>query len=194
MDKTIKLLLLSLTFNITFSLYHVVMGVLTQSWWLITVGVYYVILSALRSVILLIKKKIGLAKRLVGAMLMAMSIPLVGTVVLSAVRERGIVFHEIVMIAIAAYSFTKITLAIINLIKARNKASTRLIMLRNISLADAFVSIFSLQRSMLVSFDGMTELGIRVMNIATGSAVCLIVFLLGFNLVCKIPRKDTSFD
>ena len=29
----------------------------------------------------------------------------------------------------------------------------------------------------------MTEIEIRIMNAATGSAVCAIVFLLGFNLV-----------
>ena len=53
----------------------------------------------------------------------------------------------------------------------------------NISFVDALVSIVSLQRSMLVSFDGMTATEIRIMNVATGSAVCIIVFLLGLNLV-----------
>ena len=63
-----------------------------------------------------------------------------------------------------------------------------MITLRNISFAAAFVSIFSLQRSMLVSFAGMTEMEIRIMNVATGSAVCIIVFLLGLNLVKKSLR------
>ena len=89
----------------------------------------------------------------------------------------------IVMLAIAVYAFTKITLATIKWIKARKSKSVKLITLRNISFADAFVSIFSLQRSMLVSFEGMSEIEIRIMNVATGSAVCIIVFLLGLNLV-----------
>ena len=86
------------------------------------------------------------------------------------------------ILAIATYTFTNTALAIIKWAKARNSTSARLIALRNISLANAFVSIFSLQRSMLVSFEGMTETEIRIMNAATGSAVCVIVFLLGLNL------------
>ena len=89
----------------------------------------------------------------------------------------------IVMIAMAAYAFTKITLATIKLVKARHSTSATLITLRNISFADAFVSIFALQRSMLVSFEGMTEAEIVIMNATLGSAVCVIVFLLGVNLL-----------
>ena len=110
-------------------------------------------------------------------------LPLVGTVILAVVRDRGMVMHEIVMIAIAVYSFTKITLAIINLIKSRKSASARLITLRNVSLADACVSIFALQRSMLVSFGEMSATDICIFNAVIGSAVCVIVFLLGLNLV-----------
>ena len=56
---------------------------------------------------------------------------------------------------------------------------------------DAFVSIFALQRSMLVSFEGMSEAEIVIMNAALGSAVCVIVFLLGANL---LRNKKILFD
>ena len=36
---------------------------------------------------------------------------------------------------------------------------------------------------MLVSFEGMTETEIVIMNATLGSAVCVIVFLLGVNLL-----------
>jgi len=38
---------------------------------------------------------------------------------------------------------------------------------------------------MLVSFEGMTQDGILIMNALTGAGVCIIVFLLGLNLVKK---------
>ena len=57
--------------------------------------------------------------------------------------------------------------------------------LRNISFATALVSIFSLQRSMLVTFEGMTDSQIVLMNALTGTGVCILVFLLGLNLVRK---------
>ena len=183
MGRTAKLALLSLLFNVVFAAYHIAFGVITHSRWLFTVGIYYVILSTARFAVLRTKKQNSFVTKFTGVMLMLLSLSLVGTVILSVVRDRGIVMHEIVMIAIATYSFTKITLAIINLVKARKSTLAKLVTLRNISLASAFVSIFTLQRSMLVSFGNMSEINICIFNGVVGAAVCLIVFLLGLNLV-----------
>ena len=183
MDRTLKLALASLSFNIAFAAYHLVMGLVTGSWWLLTLGSYYLVLSLVRFVVLRSKSQERFIAGFTGWMLMLLSIPLAGTVVLSVVQDRGHELHMIVMIAMATYAFTKITLATIKLIKARQSTSATLITLRNISFADAFVSIFALQRSMLVSFEGMTEAEIVIMNATLGSAVCVIVFLLGLNLV-----------
>ena len=183
MDRTLKLALASLSFNIAFATYHLVMGLVISSWWLLTLGSYYLVLSVVRFVVLRSKSKECFVTKFTGWMLILLTLPLGGTVILSVVRDRGHDLHMIVMIAMAAYAFTKITLATIKLIKARRSTSATLITLRNISFADAFVSIFALQRSMLVSFDGMTEAEIVIMNATLGSAVCVIVFLLGVNLL-----------
>ncbi len=183
MDKTLKFALISLIFNVAVGAYHLVYGIVSSSWWLLTLGSYYLILSSVRFAVLRTKSKERFIIKFTGWMLMVLSIPLAGTVILSVVRDRGHEFHMIVMISMATYAFTKITLATINLVKSRRSTSGALITLRNISFADAFVSIFALQRSMLVSFEGMTETEILIMNVALGSAVCVIVFLLGLNLV-----------
>ena len=90
--------------------------------------------------------------------------------------------------------FSFFTLATVKLIKARRSTSATLITLRNISFADAFVSIFALQRSMLVSFEGMRDTEIVIMNATLGSAVCVIVFLLGLNLVRNRKILFKSID
>ena len=183
MDRHLKFALASLVFNMAFATYHLVMGLAASSWWLLTLGSYYLVLSIVRFVVLRSKLGERFIAKFTGWMLMVLSVPLVGTVILSVIRDRGHELHMIIMIAMAAYAFTKITLATIKFIKARRSTSATLITLRNISFADAFVSIFALQRSMLVSFEGMHETEIVIMNAALGSAVCVIVFLLGFNLV-----------
>lgn len=194
MDRTLKLALGSLAFNITFATYYLVMGLVTNSWWLLTLGSYYLVLSLVRFMVLRSKSKERFIVKFTGWMLILLSIPLVGTVILSVVRDRGHERHMIVMIALAAYAFTKITLATIKFIKARCSTSATLITLRNISFADAFVSIFALQRSMLVSFEGMAETEIVIMNATLGSAVCVIVFLLGLNLVRNRKMMFKSID
>ena len=183
MNKIQRVSIVSLIFNTTFAAYHFAFGFVTTSWWLLTLGSYYLILSIVRFVVLRSDSKERFITKFTGWMLIMLSVPLAGTVILSVVRDRGHELHMIVMITMAAYAFAKITLVTINLIKARRSTSATLITLRNISFADAFVSIFALQRSMLVSFDGMTEIEIVIMNAALGVAVCIIVFLLGLNLL-----------
>ena len=183
MDRTLKFVYASLTSNVSFAVYHFLLGLFTSSWWLLTLASYYLILSIVRYIVLRLKSKEHFIIKFTGWMLMLLSIPLVGAVILSVVQNRGHKLHMIVMIAMAAYAFTKITLAIIKLIHARQSKSATLITLRNISLADAFVSIFALQRSMLVSFEGMSEVETVIMNAALGSAVCMICFLLGLILL-----------
>ena len=183
MERTLKIAVISLVTNTAFAAYHFVFGILWSSQWLLNVGSYYLVLSLVRFVVLRTKNEERFVTRFTGWMLMILSVTLAGTVVLSLLIETGQKFHMILMIAIATYAFTKITLATINFIKSRHSTSAKLITLRNISFADAFVSIFALQRSMLVSFDGMTETEIVIMNAVLGCAVCVVVFVLGINLV-----------
>ena len=180
----------SLTMNIAYALSNCAVGFLTHSWWFITVGAYYAVLAVTRYCVLQIKRKADgqyalelFARRITGVLLVVLSVCIVGVNILSALKDRGSVFHEIVMIAIATYTFTKVTLAIIGMVKAKHVASPALKTLRNISLADASVSIYTMQRSMLVSFPGMEAGEILLLNIFTGTAVWIIVLLLGINLI-----------
>ena len=187
--KFLKNSYISLASNSAYALGNGLLGFLTHSWWFIAVGAYYAVLAATRFSVLRFlrnpeKEETEIfVKRTTGALLILLSFCLVGVNILAAVKDRGKVFHEIVMIAIAAYTFTKITMAIIGLVKAKNCSSPLKATLRNISFADAVVSVYSLQRSMLVSFPGMEEWEIRLMNILTGTAVWIVVLFLGINLI-----------
>ncbi len=184
-NKRFAFLLVRLAFHVAYCAYYITFGMATRSWWLFTVGVYYVILSTVQFVIILTKKSVRLVTRFTGVMLMVLSLPLAGITALAIIRDRGTVFPKIMMIAIAVYSFTKIILATGKLINTRHRSSEKLLPLRNLSFADACVSIFALQRSMLVSFAGMSERDVRLMNGIVGFAVCVTVFLLGLNLMRK---------
>ena len=180
----------SLGINLAWAVANAAMGFVWFSWWFVTMGVYYALLSIMRFALLQIKHRAdkniadeNFAKKFTGVMLVITAVCLAGVVILTVVQGHGTDFGEIAMIAIAAYTFTKITMAIINIAKAGRIPSPVVKTLRNISLADSFVSIYSLQRSMLVTFEGMTAQNIRLFNTLTGSAVCLLVLLLGINLI-----------
>lgn len=180
----------SLAINTAYAIGNCIIGFLTHSWWFITVGAYYTVLAITRFSVLQVKRKASgnydielFARRITGILLVVLSLCIVGVNILSAVQERGSDFHEILMIAIATYTFSKITISVVGMVKARRSASPALKTLRNISLADACVSIYTMQRSMLVSFPGMEAPEILLLNIFTGTAVWMVVLLLGINLI-----------
>ena len=181
---------ISLAFNVAYALGNCIIGFLTHSWWFITVGAYYAVLTVTRYSVLQIRRKANgkydtelFERRITGILLVVLSFCIVGVNIMSAVKDRGTAFHEIVMITIATYTFTKITIAIIGMAKTKRSASPVLKTLRNISLADACVSIYTMQRSMLVSFPGMKAAEILLLNIFTGTAVWIVVLLIGINLI-----------
>ena len=176
--------------NVAYAVGNCAVGFLAHSWWFITVGAYYAVLAATRFSVLQIRRKADgdydielFARKVTGILLVVLSVCIVGVNILSAVKDRGSAFNEIVMITISTYTFTKITIAIIGMVKAKHTASPVIKTLRNISLADACVSIYSMQRSMLVSFPGMKSADIQLLNIFTGTAVFIVVLFLGINLI-----------
>ena len=88
MDRTLKFALASLVFNMAFAAYHLVMGMVTSSWWLLTLGSYYLVLSIVRFVVLRSKSGERFIAKFTGWMLILLSIPLAGTVILSVVRDK----------------------------------------------------------------------------------------------------------
>ena len=126
--------------------------------------------------------------RITGVMLMLLSIVLSYSVYYSVCRETAKAGGEIVMITIAAYTFYKVIIAFVNAAKTAKHRSPILTAIRNIACADAAASLLSLQRSMLVSFDGMSLSEIRLMNTVTGIFVCLFIFILGLIMTIGIMR------
>lgn len=185
-SRTLKVALGSLLANLAYALYNGYIGLANGSWWFVTACAYYTVLSVVRFAVL---KTASRGKdgrwvmRFTGVMFLFLAIILAGTAYLAALVEEGIRHGEIIMITMAAYAFTKITLAVINLIKVGRLNAPAIKTLRSISLADGLVSIFSLQRSMLVSFEGMSAGGIQLMNLLTGTGVYLAVAILGIELI-----------
>ena len=113
----------SLAFNTFYAFGNCIIGFLNASWWFITVGAYYSVLAVTRFSVLQIKRKADgnydtehFARRFTGVLLVVLSFCVVGVNIMSAVKDRGTDFHEFVMITIATYTFTKITIAIIGMV------------------------------------------------------------------------------
>lgn len=186
--------LLKFIFNLIFALYNFVLGIASHSWWFIASGSYYIVLSTMRMSVILFSKKDrkneNFIMRFSGVMIFVLSIVLSGIVYMTVEQDVAVKYHEIAMITIALYAFTKITLAIINFVKSRKNHRPYIKTLRSIAFADSVVSIYSLQRSMLVSFGEMKAADIVLMNTLSGVGMCIIVIFIGLNLILGKENKN----
>ena len=166
---------------------HAMLGLLDGSVWLLVMAAYYILLGVMRFGAVLTERKHASERfvmRFCGGMLMALALVLAGSTVISLMQERSVPHGMILMITIAAYTFWKMTMAIIHTVQAHQSGTPLTCTIRNITLASALASLMTMQRSMLVSFEGdITGAEMLVLNIMTGSAVCLLVFLMGLNML-----------
>lgn len=183
---------LSFILNLLYALYHGVLGLASQSLWLLSLCAYYIVLSTLRYSAVLYGHKSNptytadterFAAKFSGALLVVLSFILTGVIYISLSQNIAAKHGEITMITIATYIFGKIIVAIVKTIKQRKAPSLLLAVVRNIGYAEAAASILTLQRSMLVSFGAMGKDAILLMNSLTGAAVCLFILALGIVMI-----------
>lgn len=172
--------------NLLYALYNGVLGVWNRSVWLVTLCAYYAILAVMRFAAVLYHRRDDggdrFAARLTGWLLILLSLVLAGVTWLSLSQNTAVRYGTIVMITIATYTFTKITLAVIRAVKAKGDPSGTLASIRCIGYAEVAASVFALQKSMFVSFGGAGDEKAHLMNILTGSVVWLFVLILGVKM------------
>ena len=118
-----------------------------------------------------------------GILLLALNFALTGVILLTIAQDTARRYSEIVVISIATYTFYKIIMAVVNMVKVRKMQSPVLITIRNIGVADALVSMLTLQATMLASFQGKGGLDANRMNAVTGMVVCVLILALGVSMI-----------
>ena len=172
----------SFSLNLLYAFYHAALGIINQSVWFITMCAYYIVLSTMRLSAVLCERKNRstlsngieyFVMKLCGVLLILLNFILAGAIYISLSQNIATKYGEIIMITIATYTFSKITMTVIKAVKQRKNPSPLLSVIRSISYAEVAASVLTLQRSMLVSFDGMSNTEIHTMNaLKIGRASC----------------------
>lgn len=115
--------LASFVLNLLYALYNGALGLMDHSIWFAAMCAYYIILAAMRFSAVLYGPKRDrdgelFVARLFGALFILMSAVLAGVVWLSLTRDTAVRYGTIVMITIATYTFTKITMVIVRTLRA----------------------------------------------------------------------------
>jgi len=191
----------SLIINLSYSMYNALLGIMQKSLWFLTMGIYYAILSIMRMIAVRGEykqdKKTQMPKeisimRTTGIMLFLLTFTLTGSICLSLKYDLAKSYGTITMITIATYTFPKIVIAVINLVKAKKQDSPLIITIRNISISDALVSMLSMQMSMFATFGKEVAGKSHIMNAITGAGVCFCIVLIGLSMVRNSKKMSKN--
>lgn len=222
--RTVLFTVPGLGINLIYAVFNGVIGVTNHSAWYGSLSAYYILLSLMRFLSVSYAKKVYAGKtiwsnakgdknsrpkdkddqearswkvhRNCGIILSMSSIALGGAVIILVSGEGGKSYPGLMIYAVATYTFCKIGIAISNMIKARKEKSILLVTLRNISYADALVSILSLQTAMFAAFGQDSGAMIPLTNALTGIGVSVMIFALGIYMIRRskneINREQTN--
>lgn len=90
---------------------------------------------------------------------------------------------------VAMYTFYKVIISVVNMVRARKMKSPLLVIIRNIGYADALVSLLSLQTAMFASFGENSNINPQVMNAITGTCVCIMILVIGIYMIYSSGRQ-----
>lgn len=208
--RTVLFTTFSFLVNLVYAFGNGYYGWVRRSPWLGTLSAYYLVLSMMRFGVVRFGWKMpdkrtdkrtdkGLKLREIriyrntGILLLMNTIVLDGAVILLIHNEGGTSYPGTLVFAVAAYTFYKIIMSVIHVVKAKRLKSPLLAAVRNVGYADALVSILSLQTAMLESFgEGMLEP--KRMNGIAGAAICVAISLTGIYMIYSSGRQKKSIE
>ena len=184
--------------------YVVVNGVTAiryHSVWYYALAAYYFALMVIRLFVILCAgqglKKYGKASHafderklniylISGIALLLLEASLSGVITLMIALPKETQTGFVLAIANAAYTFTRVILAIVNKVKSGKRQEPVTQALRNLNLTDALVSLFSLQITLSAAVGGDLPLQ---MNGLVGFAVCFFTACLGIYMIFDGVRR-----
>ena len=190
----------SLAWNALYGLFQLWLGFYHHTFWFYSLGAYYICLGVMRFFLARHTTRYAPGERMqtelkkyraCGIVFLVMNLALALIIFFMVYWNRTFEHHMITTIAMAAYTFTALTTAIINVIKYRKYNSPVFSASKAISLAAALVSMLTLESTMLTTFgDGtMTVVAQKWMLGATGGVVSLLIVATAIYMIAVGTKK-----
>ena len=183
----------SVLINLAYAVFQLGLGFYHGSFWFHSLAAYYFLLVLVR--FFLLRDVRGLKPgedlrselkryRFCGIILLIQTSALISIVFFMTYFGRTFTHHFITTIAMAAFTFTSLTVAIVNVIRYRRYHSPVFSASKAISLASAAVSMLTLEAAMFTAFgEEGTEQMQGIMTLLTGIGVCFFVMVLAISMI-----------
>ena len=181
------------------------LGIYHRSVWFYSLAAYYATLAAMR--LFLVRYTLchnpgeqmrqELKRyRACGWVFLLTNLALSGMMLYMITQNRRVRHNEITTIAMAAYTFTTLTLAVVNVIRCRKFNSPALSAAKVISLSAACVSMLTLENTMLTTFSGETMMPDKICLFLalSGGAVSIFIVAMAVYMIVQANRKLKSLE
>jgi hypothetical protein len=190
----------SLAWNTLYGLFQMWLGVVHRTFWFGSLGVYYICLAVMRYFLVSHTRRYAPGERMrselikyraCGWIFLVMNLALSLIVFFMLYWDRTFAHHMITAIAMAAYTFTTFTTAIVSMVRYKRYNSPVFSAAKAISFAAACVSMLTLTSTMLTTFgDGTMEPLARKMILGSvGVAVILVVVGMAVGMIARGTRR-----
>ncbi len=184
----------SFVWNGAYAVFQLCLGLYHKSFWFYSLAGYYLCLATMRFFLArhTTKHKAGekmheelIKYRACGIVFLFINLALSVIVFFMIYLGKTSYHHEITTIALATYTFTTLTVAIVNIVKYRKYQSPVYSAAKAISLAAASVSMITLTSTMLTSFsDETTDPMLRTITIGSlGGVVAVFIVMMSIYMI-----------
>ncbi|MBE6650657.1 MAG: hypothetical protein E7613_05020 [Ruminococcaceae bacterium] len=197
----------TLAWNTAYAVFQLGLGFWHHSFWFFSLAAYYISLAVMRFFLVRHTRRFVPGERMkeeliryrrCGSIFLVMNLAFALMVFFMVYWNRTFHHHEITTIAMAAYTFGSLTMAIIGAVKYRRYNSPVYSASKGISLAAACVSMLTLESTMLTTFgDGTMDLFAQriLLGVSGGVISVFIILMAGYMIVqgtkrIKLLQKD----
>lgn len=185
-------------FNAAYAVFQLCLGLWHHSAWFYAMAGYYLLLAVMRLTLVRHTRHHAAGEdtllewrkyRFCGALLMVMNLVLAIFTLYFVYRIRVFLHHEVTTIAMAAYSFTALAVAIVNAVRYKKYGSPAYSAAKAISLVSAIVSMLTLENAMLTTFGQSSDLFRKTILSISGAAVILVVQGIALYMLINARRR-----
>ena len=186
--------------NTAYALLQLGMGFRHHTFWFYSLAGYYTSLAVMRFFLVRHTRRHKPGEKMLeeliryracGIVFLVMNLTLALMIFFMVYWNRTFHHHEITTIALASYTFTSLTLAIINSVKYRKYNSPVYSASKAISLASACVSMLTLESTMLTTFGNgtMSLTGRRILLGISGSVISVFIIAMAVYMIVQANKK-----
>ncbi len=194
----------SLGWNALYGVFQLWLGVYHRTFWFCSIGAYYICLGVMRFFLLLHTRKYAPGEKMrneirkyraCGWVFLVMNLALSLIVFFMLYWNRTFEHHMITAIAMAAYTFTAFTVAIVNVVKYKKYHSPVFSASKIISFVAACVSMLTLTSTLLTTFSDKTmgAMEQKMMLGSVGFAVSGMVVIMAIYMIVISTKKLKQF-